>query len=517
MNQLSILASIAIDLTRALDSADRYDRLLNALKGIIPFEAAALMRLDNDALIPLAASGLSPDTMGRRFLRADHPRLEIICRAREPVLFPAGTRLPDPFEGFIAGQTLTARIHACLGCPLYIGEKLVGVLTADAFDPQAFADIDREFLKAASALAAAEMHTARLLEALERDVERQGLIAGDLMRDIQLRQGTQLIGRSAPIEHLRREIELVAQSDFTVLILGETGVGKELVARAIHTASARRQRPLIYLNCAALPETLADSELFGHTRGAFTGANRDRAGKFEVADGGTLFLDEIGELPATVQPKLLRAIQEGEIQRVGSNTTTRVNVRLLAATNRDLEAEVGAGRFREDLYHRLNVYPLLVPPLRERAEDIPLLAGHFCETIQRRLGLGPVHPGPEALALLAAYGWPGNVRELENVISRAILKAAAGVRRGEPVRLEPGHLSQDIGAPGPAASRMPEPPVSGKAKPLRRLVADFERGVILGSLARNAGNWSAAARELGLHRSNLHHLAKRLGLKTSRA
>jgi anaerobic nitric oxide reductase transcription regulator len=515
MNQLSALASIALDLTRALGSADRYDRLLEALGGIIPFDAAALMRMANDTLTPMATRGLSPDTMGRKFLLADHPRLEIICRSHDPVLLPAETRLPDPFDGLVAGQKLTSRIHACLGCPLYIGEEIVGVLTADAFDPQAFSGLDREFLRAVSALSAAEMHTAYLLEALERDAERQGMIAGDLMRDVQLRQGTHLIGRSAPIEHLRREIELVAQSDFTVLILGETGVGKELVARAIHTASGRRQRPLIYLNCAALPETLADSELFGHTRGAFTGASRDRAGKFEVAEGGTLFLDEIGELPTTIQPKLLRAIQEGEIQRVGSNTTTHVNVRLLAATNRDLEAEVNKGRFREDLFHRLNVYPLAIPPLRERPEDIPLLAGHFCERIQRQLGLGTVRPAADAMARLASYAWPGNVRELENVISRAILKAAAGFPRGEPVRLESEHLSQDIGVQASAMSKVSEVPTLLKDKPLRVLVEDYERDVIRRSLLRNAGNWSAAARELGLHRSNLHHLAKRLGLKAS--
>ncbi len=205
------------------------------------------------------------------------------------------------------------------------------------------------------------------------------------------------------MEHLRREIELVARSDFTVLVLGETGVGKELVVRAIHAASGRRDGPMLYLNCAALPETLADSELFGHTKGSFTGAGRDRAGKFEVADDGTLFLDEVGELPLSIQAKLLRAIQEGEIQRVGSDKTIHVDVRMLAATNRNLEAEVKNGRFRADLFHRLNTYPLKVPPLRARKEDIPLLAGYFCERIQRRLGLGPVRIGVDAIEVLSRY------------------------------------------------------------------------------------------------------------------
>lgn len=513
MNQLTALSAIALDLTRALSAADRYDRLLKALRSIISYDAAALLRRDGDRLTPMAASGLSPETLGRRLIVSEHPRLEIVCRSREPVLFPADTRLPDPFEGAIEGQSLTARIHACLGCPLFIGDDLVGVLTADAFDPTAFDGLDREFIKAASALAAAEMHTAYLLEALERDAERQGMIAGDLMRDIQQRQGTQLIGCSAPIEHLRREIELVAQSDFTVLILGETGVGKELVARAIHSASPRRGRPLIYLNCAALPETLADSELFGHVKGAFTGANRERAGKFELADGGTLFLDEIGELPGTVQPKLLRAIQEREVQRVGSNTATRVDVRLLAATNRDLESEVRGGRFREDLFHRLNVYPLVVPPLRERPEDVSLLAGHFADSVRRRLGLREVRLSEDAVARLRGYAWPGNVRELDNVVSRAILKAAFGAPRGTVIRIEPVHLSQDIGAAGTAPPRPAGPGPAAPGKTLRALVDDYQREVIRASLERNGGRWAAAARELGLHRSNLHHLAARLKIR----
>ena len=221
------------------------------------------------------------------------------------------------------------------------------------------------------------------------------------MQDIHRRQGSQIIGSSRIMEHLRREIEIVAASDFTVMVLGETGVGKELVVRAIHAASSRNDGPMLYLNCAALPETLAETELFGHVKGAFTGANRDRAGKFELADKGTLFLDEVSELPASIQAKLLRAIQEGEIQRVGSEKTIHVDVRLLVATNRDLEEEVEAGRFRADLYHRLNVYPIKVPALRERKEDIPLLTGYFCERTQRRLGLGPVRISTNAVEILS--------------------------------------------------------------------------------------------------------------------
>jgi hypothetical protein len=218
---------------------------------------------------------------------------------------------------------------------------------------------------------AQRLNTGALFGALELASKRHERLASVLQQDAAARDGGgQILGTSAPIQRVRQDIELVARSDFAVLITGETGVGKEPVARAVHDASTRHSEPLIYVNCAALPETIVESELFGHVRGAFTGANADRAGKFEVADRGTLFLDEVGELPLSVQPKLLRALQQGEVQRVGSDQTLRVNVRVVAATNRDLPREVDAGRFRADLFHRLNMYPIHVPPLRERRSDI---------------------------------------------------------------------------------------------------------------------------------------------------
>jgi anaerobic nitric oxide reductase transcription regulator len=515
MDPFETLISMAIDSTAALAAGDRYHRLLEALGNVIPYDAAALLRLDGDAMVPVATRGLSPDTMGRRFLLHAHPRLNIICHSEDPIHFSEGTQLPDPFDGLVSGRPGPAgRIHACLGCPLRVDGTLIGALTADAFKPDAFADLDQEFIVAASALAGAQMRTAHLLATLEQSAERQDMIASDLMRDIQMRQGVKLIGSSPVMVHLRREIDLVARSDFTVMVLGETGVGKELVVRAIHRASSRRNAPLFYLNCAALPETLADSELFGHIRGAFTGANNDRAGKFEVADGATLFLDEIGELPLDVQPKLLRAIQEGEIQRVGSNDTLRVDVRLLAATNRRLEEEVRSERFRVDLYHRLNVYPITVPPLRQRRGDIPLLAGYFCELSQRRLGLGPFRVNTEALEALETYHWPGNVRELENVLSRSILKAAAENPRGTPFVVDTRHIDTDISAP-----QIRYPQAESKAPPMdatvsmRQAVENLQRNLIRHAVAGNQGNWAAAARQLGMHRSNLHNLAKRLGLR----
>jgi anaerobic nitric oxide reductase transcription regulator len=515
MDALDTLLSIAVDLTATLNVKDRYQRLLVTLGRVIPYDAAALLRLEGERLVPVAARGLSPDALGREYARDTHPRLDIICNARQPVRFPADNSLPDPFDGLlINGGAALGAIHACLGCPLWAEDRLVGVLTADALDPRAFDGLDERFLRAVAALAGAHMQTAHLIDALERSAERQGLIASDLMRDIHQRQGTQILGESPLIVHLRREIELVAHSDFTVLVTGETGVGKELVVRAIHQASARREAPLLYLNCAALPESLAESELFGHVKGAFTGAVRDHAGKFELADGGTLFLDEIGELPPAMQAKLLRAIQEREIQRIGSERTIRVDVRLLAATNRPLKAEAETGRFRADLFHRLNVYPIQVPPLRERPEDIPLLAGAFCERTRRRLGLGPVRIGPEALDVLGRFGWPGNVRELENLLSRAVLKASAEKPRGERFTVEVRHLGSDL--PLAPHETPPAPPTASiplEGIYLRDATKAFQRRAIQQALSANDGNWAAAARDLGMHRSNLHNLAARLGLR----
>ena len=480
----------------------------------MPFDAAALLRLEDGALRPLAARGLKPDALARVYPLAENPRLKAICSSEEPVRFPADTSIPDPFDGLVEGDpSALGRVHACLGCPLRVEKELVGALTADALAPEAFDAVDQRFLMVMGALAGAAIRTTNLIETLERTAARQGLIARDLMRDIELRQGTELLGVSPVIQQLRREIELVAHSDYTVLITGETGVGKELVARAVHASSRRRDDALIYVNCAALPETLAESELFGHVRGAFTGAIADRPGKFEVADGGTLLLDEVGELPLTVQPKLLRVLQEGEIQRVGTDVPRKVDVRVLAATNRNLEEEVRAGRFRADLFHRVNVYPLRVPPLRERPEDVALLAGYFCDLARRRLGLGPVRLSAGSLEALQAHSWPGNVRELENVLSRVVLKAAAGVPRGEVIVLRRAHFGTDVDVALDVVSVDAEQAASTPQRPLREATLDFQRAMIRCALRAHAGNWSAAARALGMHRSNLHHLASRLGLR----
>jgi len=369
----SALQQIAIDLTTSLRAHDRYQRLLDVVRSAIPCDATALLALRDGALTPLAVRGLSAQVLGMRFAPAAHPRLQAILRSATPLRFAANSALPDPFDGLVDGapggpprSAAMPHVHDCLGCPLMAEGHVVGVLTADALAPGAFDGLDQDLLIALGALAGAALHTARLIEAVEAVADQRGMVVAELTRPSAGTGGAPMIGTSAAMEIVRQEIDAVAITDFPVLILGETGVGKELVARGIHTASHRRAAPFIQVNCAALPESLVESELFGHVRGAFTGAIATRPGKFEIADGGTLFLDEIGELPLGVQAKLLRALQEGEIQRVGADKPIRVDVRILTATNRDLVREVAEARFRADLYHRLDVFPLRVPPLRER-------------------------------------------------------------------------------------------------------------------------------------------------------
>jgi anaerobic nitric oxide reductase transcription regulator len=510
---LDSLLPIALDITASLTGEDRSRRLVAAVMRALPCDAVALLRLEGSTLVPVAVLGLAADMLGRRFPRAEHPRLDILCRNEKPTIFPAESSLPDPYDGLVEGAPHLA-VHACLGCPLRVEGELVGVLTADALRPGTFDDVDPRFLAHLAALAAAALRTSDLIETLERHARHQGLVAQDLVRDVLARRGGFLLGNSAPMDGLRREVELVAGSNFPVLVTGETGVGKELVVRTLHAQSPRADEALVYVNCAALPESVVESELFGHTRGAFTGATEARPGKFRVAEAATLFLDEIGELPLSVQPKLLRALQEGEIQPVGSDHPQHVDVRILAATNRDLEAEVRAGRFRADLLHRLDVCRIRVPSLREHPQDIPQLCGHFGDRIRRRLGTGPIRFEPGAMAALAAGAWPGNVRELENVISRAVLRALGRSGAGGTLIVRVDDLGPLESGARPEGST-PAAVANASAGPrptLRAAVEEFERALIRRELEVSAGNWAAAARALGMHRSNLHHLAKRLGL-----
>ena len=417
---LDALLPLVADLAHDLPADLRYQRLLAAMCRLLPCDAAALLRLEGEVLVPLSVQGLSADTLGRRFEVEAHPRLKALLAAPSAMRFPTDCELPDPYDGLVEGAGDRLEVHDCMGCSLQVGDQAWGVLTLDALHAERFSPGDLQLLDAFAGLAAATVVAAARLDQLTLSVESERSRA-EAYRLAAQPQRAVLAGQSPAYRQMASEIELVAPSDLTVLITGETGVGKELVARQLHARSPRADKVLVTVNCAALPETLVESELFGHVRGAFSGAVGDRRGKFEMADGGTLFLDEIGELPLGVQAKLLRALQDGQLQRLGSDREHRVDVRLIAATNRNLAGEVRAGRFRADLYHRLSVFPLNVPPLRERGRDVLVLAGTFIEENRRRMGLRGLRLASGAQAALLAHAWPGNVRELEYLVARAAL------------------------------------------------------------------------------------------------
>ena len=308
------------------------------------------------------------------------------------------------------------------------------------------------------------------------------------------RRFEQLIGNSSALEAVLEQVERVAPTDSTVLIQGETGTGKELIARAIHNISSRCGRSFIKMNCAAIPLDLLESELFGHEKGAFTGAIAQRIGRFELADKGTLFLDEVGDIPLALQPKLLRILQEQEFERLGSSRTHQVDVRLVAATNRDLTEMVRRGQFRSDLYYRLNVFPLQLPPLRERRDDIPALVTHFVEMFCRRMGKQIEHIPQKTMSALSSYAWPGNIRELQNLIERAVI------------------LSNDGVLPNPLPSKEPKDAITF---PSATTLKDSERALILNTLEAVGwvvGGAKGAAAKLGLKRTTLICKMQKLGI-----
>ena len=328
------------------------------------------------------------------------------------------------------------------------------------------------------------------------------------------RHAIRLIGNSPAIQEVIRIIEKVADTPSTVLITGESGTGKELVAHALHNLSSRRSGPFIKINCAAIPKDLMESELFGYEKGAFTGAVTSKPGRFELADGGTLLLDEIAEIPIEMQVKLLRVLQESEFERVGGVKTIKVDVRLIAATNRNLEKEIQEGRFREDLYYRLNVVPINLPALRERREDIPLLADAFRQRFNRRLGKSVDRIHPDALAALQAYAWPGNVRELENVMERTLLFA-----EGAEIRLEdlPENIRGQAEASVETSAATPLPsliPADASMKDIvKGATAAIEKDLIVRALEETGGNVTQSAKKLKISRKSLQNKMKEFGLR----
>ncbi len=323
-----------------------------------------------------------------------------------------------------------------------------------------------------------------------------------------------IIGDSGPLREVLSKVEQVAPTSSTVLLRGETGTGKELVAHAIHINSPREEKPFVRVNCASLAPGILESELFGHEKGSFTGAMERRRGRFELADGGTLFLDECGDLPMEVQIKLLRTLQERELERVGGNETIKVDVRVVSATNRNLEKMIEEGEFREDLYYRLNVFPINLPPLRDRLDDLPVLVAHFVAKFARSMGASPSAASSEAIQKLREYNWPGNVRELENIIERATILA-----KGSPLaaqHLDFGRRAQSTSSPtqsGPVPVVAAAPAAADDGKSLAERLLDSERKEIIAAVEKSRGNIASAARTLGINRSTLYYRLRKHGLE----
>ncbi len=415
-------------------------------------------------------------------------------RLRQPVRFDRESLERLGSEG--AGLLLAEGLNSGVCLPLLTRNAVLGTLSLASYRPGAFVDADIELLGQVAVQFAIALENALAyceIEDLKNRLAEEKLILEDEMRSGY--QFEDIVGESAALRDVLRQVETVAPTDSSVLLLGETGTGKERVARAIHNLSRRSNAPFVKINCAAIPTGLLESELFGHEKGAFTGAIAQKMGRFELAEGGTIFLDEVGDIPPELQPKLLRVLQEQEFERLGGSRTIRVNTRLVAATNRDLAAMVAERQFRSDLYYRLNVFPIRLPPLRERAEDIPLLVRFFAQMYSRRMSRNIETIPSETMEALTHYPWPGNVRELENLMERAVI-------------LSPGTV---LRVPLAEIRGTDATPASGTTT-----LEHVERAHILQALRDSGWKLSGpggAAAQLGMKRTTLQSRMKKLGIE----
>jgi transcriptional regulator with GAF, ATPase, and Fis domain len=511
--RLRALEGLTEALGAGLDVREMFARLADVVRPILDFDVmgVALLSASGRDLEMLAEVDDAPGAL------ATPPRIPLEefsfaaqVEAGETSLVHDAPRELDPSR---SGDRLIIDDggRSCLTVPLRFGERVGGGLYFGKRRPHWFDRMDAEVAGAVAAHLVMALQHQRLAEEQRRlaSVESRAKNLEHRLETLRGELGERysfdhIIGRSPAIREVLAATARVAVTDTTVLLTGESGTGKELVARAIHQASPRADGPFVAINCAALPDTLLESELFGHERGAFTGADRQKPGRFELAAGGTLFLDEVGELSPGVQAKLLRVLQEREFQRVGGTATLRADVRLIAATNKDLAAEVGAGRFRDDLYYRLNVFAIRLPALRERGEDVLLLADVFVRSLGARMAKGDVGLSRDAREALLKYAWPGNIRELQNAIERALIVSDGGLITAAQLGIRPA------AAPPAAADRLPS---GGETAPLPTdSWADTERRMVEDALRRARGNKSRAAALLGLTRSQLYTRLQRYGL-----
>lgn len=488
--ELNVIFEACRVIGQALKLDQALDTILGILSSSLEMKRATVTLRDEETgyLVIRASHGLTEEEKRRGVYRQDEGITGLIFRTAQPYIVPDISTEPL-FLNKTRSRTVQKEAITFLGVPIMLHGRPIGVLHVDRlFGNEIPFEVDIRLLSIISTLIA--QFVSLNLQVKLRETK--------LLRSCSIQAGSQsvdrMVGQSTSMLELQRQIGKVAPSRASVLLLGESGTGKTLVAKIIHESSSRSGTAFVKINCASLPENLLESELFGYEKGAFTGAVKSKAGRVEEADGGTVFLDEIGELTLPLQAKLLRFIQEKEFERLGSTKTRKVDVRVIAATNRDLSAAAAEGSFRQDLYYRLNVFPILVPPLRERKEDIPHLVNHFLAKISQEYGR-KVGISKQAMSLFANYDWPGNVREMENLIERMIIMAD-----GEEIGagILPAFLCASSGG-------------LENAEPLSR-IEEMERKEILAALERNSWNQTRTARELGITFRQICYRVRKFGL-----
>jgi transcriptional regulator with GAF, ATPase, and Fis domain len=504
-SRLAALGGLARVFGASLNLQETFEQAAQAVRPTLDFDAMGA-RLRGDSGREMELVGRMNDPPGPASparIPFDDLSFFPTVEAGTPVLIRDAQRELDPTRPGDR-RILQRGNRSCLSVPLWFAEEVGGFLFFAKRQSDWYDGSDVEIASAIAAQVVMALQHQHLAEAQQQRAQVEDRARHLEQRLMRLRHelGTQygfdrIIGRAPALREALARAAKVAATETTVLLTGESGTGKELVARAIHYASPRADGPFVALNCAALPETLVESELFGHERGAFTGADRQKPGRFELAAGGTLLLDEIAELSPAVQAKLLRVLQEHEFQRVGGTVTLRTDARLLIATNRDLARAVAAGTFREDLFYRLNVFSVHLPPLRERSDDILLLAHHFVRELGTRIGRGEPGLSRDARTLLLSHRWPGNIRELANAVERALIVSEGGLLTADHFGIAPPEPSPDAGAADPTA------PVS---------LAAMEKSALLAALEHAKGNKAHAAAALGITRTQLYTRLRRFGL-----
>ncbi len=508
---LELLALHSI--TELIGSAVQLDstlcRILEVLNDILKMERATLVLYDKSTgqLTIKASCGLSPQEKSRGVYRPDEGICGQIFQTRSPFVVPDINSEPLFLNRTGARTAVNRSTLSFLGVPVMVQGKPEGVLTVDRlFGDDVSFEEDIRFLTVLATLIAQFITLHREIEKKEAKLIEENENLKAKLHDVH--GGHFIIGHSKPMQEVFSIIDKIASSSATALLLGESGTGKELVARAIHESGNRKNKPFIKINCAALPETLLESELFGHERGAFTSAHTTRPGRFELADEGTIFLDEIGEMPLAVQAKMLRILQEKQFERIGSSKTFTVDVRIVAATNVALENAVSRGTFRADLYYRLNVVPIVLPPLRERKDDIPLLFNHFLNKSNER-NRKSLKITSDLLDFILTYSWPGNVREMQNIVERMVILA-------ENERLSISDLPANISNPPPAPdshypTAVPSADLAASPQQPKALQA-IEKEEVEAALRRNGWVQVRAAKELGLSQRQIGYRIKKYGL-----